>query len=136
VGFDPTGAVSLLHYSVLLEMSTSARGAARLPVVIDFAQPTLFVPVNPRQKLVAFRVRTEEYDALRRAVLGEGSGSISEFARRAIFQRVNSLRQIRSRLGAVAQELQRLSAEIRALSAEAINLAASKGTRKHTDRDE
>jgi hypothetical protein len=99
------------------------------------AQPTLFVPVNPRQKLVAFRVRAEEYDALKRAVLGEGSRSVSEFARRAIFQRVNSLRQIRSRLGAVAQELQRLTAEVRALSTEAINPPAAKGTRKHPDQE-
>ena len=81
-------------------------------------------------------MRAEEYEALKRAVLGEGSRSISEFARRAIFQRVNSLRQIRSRLEAVAQELQRLSAEVRALSAEAINLPANKGTRKHTDQDD
>ena len=56
--------------------------------------------------MVAFRVRAEEYEALKRAVLGEGSGSVSEFARLAIFHRASYLGQIRSRLGAIAQELQ------------------------------
>lgn len=87
--------------------------------------------MNSRRKLVAFRVRAEEYEALKRAVLGEGSCSISEFARIAIFQRVTSLRQIRSRLGAVAQELQRLSAEVRALSVDVVSSPASKEARKH-----
>jgi hypothetical protein len=81
--------------------------------------------VTSRQKLVAFRLRAEEYEALR-AVVDEGSCSVSEFARTAIFDRVSSLRQIRSRLGAVARELQKLSAEVRALRADAANLPATK----------
>jgi hypothetical protein len=88
--------------------------------------------VNSRQKLVAFRVRAEEYEALR-AILGEGSCSLSEFARIAIFHRASSLRQIRARLGAVAQELQNLSAELKALSVDAGNLPAS---RKDGSQDE
>jgi hypothetical protein len=81
--------------------------------------------MTARQKLVAFRLRAEEYEALR-AVVGEGSCSISEFARTAIFHRVSSQRQIRSRLAAVARELQKLSAEVRALRADAANLPVTK----------
>jgi len=80
-------------------------------------------------------VRAEEYEALR-AVLGEASCSLSEFARIAIFHRASSLRQIRARLGAVAQELQNLSAEVKALSADTINLPASKGDRKDGPHEE
>jgi hypothetical protein len=80
--------------------------------------------------MVAFRVRAEEYEALKRAALGQGSGSVSEFARLAIFHRASYLGQIRSRLGAVAQELQKLSAEVRALSAELVTFPATKETRK------
>jgi hypothetical protein len=87
-----------------------------------FARPEYFFPVSSRQKLVAFRVRAEEYEALKRAVSGEGSGSISEFARTAILHRISELRQIRSRLAELAQELQKLSDEVKVLSVEAVNL--------------
>jgi hypothetical protein len=81
--------------------------------------------MTSRRKLVAFRLRAKEYEALH-AIAGEGSCSVSEFARTAIFHRVSSLRQIRSRLAAVARELQKLTAEVRALRADAANIPATK----------
>jgi hypothetical protein len=90
--------------------------------------------VSSRQKLVAFRVRAEEYEALKRAALGEGSSSISEFARTAILDRISALLQIRSRLAALAQELQQLSDEVKALSVDAVNLPSGKNTRKRRPR--
>jgi hypothetical protein len=90
--------------------------------------------VSSRQKLVVFRVRAEEYEALKRLALGEGSSSISEFARTAILHQISALLQIRSRLAALAQELQELSNEVRALSVDAVNLASSKNTRKRRPR--
>jgi hypothetical protein len=104
------------------------------PAEFTFARPAYLAPVSSRQKLVAFRVRVEEYEALKRAVSGEGSCSVSEFARKAILHRISALREIRPRLEAVAQELQDLSDEVKALSVDAVNLPASKGTRKRRPR--
>jgi hypothetical protein len=90
--------------------------------------------VTSRQKIVAFRLRAEEYEDLKRAVTGDGSFNLSEFARLAIFYRVAYLEEMRSRLCAVVQELQKLTADVTSLASELMTSGAKRNIRDSNDK--
>ena len=50
------------------------------------------VVLKRRSRPVTFRVCTEEYEALTRACLAAGARSVSEFARTAVLERMQSMR--------------------------------------------